>query len=108
MPTNYYHNRRGGHCPGHVRDTFLAALEAYRQWEGGEPEPLVEFEVKYEPRPIPISKACGLVWNCSDTLPGYACRTLEEIGLSEDVRSWTYGAAARAMHTTIMKIAQAA
>jgi hypothetical protein len=24
MRTTYYANRRGGHCPGHVRDTFLA------------------------------------------------------------------------------------
>jgi hypothetical protein len=54
MRTTYYQNRRGGHCPGHVRDTFLAALELYRDWNPGEPEPVVDFEVNYEPRPIPI------------------------------------------------------
>lgn len=36
MPATYYGNRRGGHCPGHVRDTFLAALDAYSAWESGE------------------------------------------------------------------------
>lgn len=44
--------------PGHVRDTFLAALDAYAFWGTGEPEPLVEFEIGYDSRDIPISKAC--------------------------------------------------
>jgi hypothetical protein len=93
--TTYHHNARGGHCPGHIRDAFLNALEAYAAWNDGEPEPLVELEVNYEPTLIPISKACGLVWNCSDILPSDARDTLEDVGL--DVKRWTYAAAARAM-----------
>jgi hypothetical protein len=101
MPTHHYGNRRGGHCPGHIRDAFLAALDAYQQWEDGEPEPTVEFEVNYEPQPIAISKACGLVWNCSDILPNDAWQILEDTDLIETVGRRTYGAAARAMHARI-------
>ena len=90
-----YRTGRGGHAPGHVRDAFLSAVEAYTGWRGIGPEPLVEFEVNYEPRPIPISKVCGLVWNCSDILPGDAWNAL----IDHDIRPGrrTYAAAARAM-----------
>ena len=105
MPTTTYaRNRRGGHCKGHVRETFFRALEAFVAWDGEEPEPSVEFEINYEPRPISISKACGLVWNCSDILPGLAQPDLEQAGFIEDMRSWTYGAAARAMYARIQEI----
>lgn len=57
--TSYSFNRRGGHAKGHVRDTFLDALEAYDGWDGEQPEPTVEFEVRYEPGQISISAAAG-------------------------------------------------
>jgi hypothetical protein len=85
----------GGHAPGHVRDAFLSAIEAYADWNGIGPEPTVEFEVHYEPRPIPISKACGLVWNCTDILPGGAWDEL--IGNDVLPGRRTYAAAARAL-----------
>jgi hypothetical protein len=59
-----------GHAPGHVRETALAAFDAWLNWNSGEPEPTVEFEVSYEPCEIPISKALGMVWNCIDIVPG--------------------------------------
>jgi hypothetical protein len=97
MQTTYSNNARGGHCPSHVRDTFLAALDAYLAWEDGEPEPTVEFQVRFEPRPIPISKAAKLVWNCSDILPSNAVATLELTGLDQRVGRRTYASAARAL-----------
>jgi hypothetical protein len=97
MRTTYHHNRRGGHCPGHVRETFLAALDAYAEWASGEPEPTVDFEVKYVPRAIPISKAAGLVWSCSDILPSDAVSTIEETDLAALMQSCTYASAARAL-----------
>jgi len=69
-PINFRVRLLGGHAPGHVRDAFLAAIEAFYHWDDGEPEPTVPFEINYEPVEIPISKACGLVWNCTDILPG--------------------------------------
>jgi hypothetical protein len=101
MPkTTYYANRRGGHCPGHVRDTFLAALDAYSEWHPGEHEPLVEFEVNHQQRQIPISKACGLVWNCSDILPGDSVDELDD-DIKEEIRHRTYGAVARAIYARL-------
>ena len=96
MHTSYYRNRRGGHCPGHVRETFCEAIEAFCSWNDREPEPTVEFEVRYVPRPISLTQACGLVWNCTDFLPGDVVDMLMEAGL--DLKRGTYAAAARAMH----------
>jgi hypothetical protein len=97
MRTTYYANRRGGHCPGHVRDTFLAAIDAYIDWQDDGPEPTVEFEVGYVPRQIPISRACGLVWNCSDTLDSDVWRQLEDLDIRSEMNTRTYAAAARAL-----------
>jgi hypothetical protein len=49
---------------------FIDALHAFEAWKTGDPEPTVVLEVRYEPRRIPISKACGIMWNCTDILPG--------------------------------------
>jgi hypothetical protein len=95
MPANYNLRRRNGHYGGHVRDMFLEAVEVFHDWEDGKPEPTVNFEVHYEPRQITISKACGLLWNCSDILPRQAVDTLEWCGIYLDRR--TYASAARAM-----------
>ena len=89
----------GGHAPGHVRDTFLQALEAYLQWENGDPEPKVTYEVRYEPQEISISEACGLVWNCTDIVPSLAFGTLEDCGI--ECSRQTYAAAARALKFAI-------
>jgi hypothetical protein len=87
-----YRSGNGGHSPGHVRDTFLSAIEAYLAWEQSEPEPTVDFD---EARPITISQACEMVWNCSDILPSGAVDSLDQCGLELSRR--TYAAAARAL-----------
>jgi hypothetical protein len=89
-----------GHAPGHLRATFLAAIESYLAWRRG-PEPTVPFEVRYVPQQITISQACGKVWNCSDVLPSEYLRALEATGLT--VRWGTFASAARAMHAAIRR-----
>lgn len=84
-----------GHAPGHVRDCFCNAIEPFAEWKDGEPEPTVEFEVNHVPHLISISKACGLVWNCTDILPGFYARWLEDLGV--EFKCQTYAAAAHAM-----------
>jgi hypothetical protein len=93
---------RNGHAPGHVRDTFLAAIEAFVAWKPGEPEPTVEYEIGYVPHRISISRACGLVWNCTDIVPGSTFDWLQEhlsgaLGDEPAIRRRTYAACARAM-----------
>lgn len=100
-----YRSGNGGHAPGHVRDTFLSAIEAFREWEPETPEPTVEFEVNFEPRKITISKACGLVWNCSDVLPRLAVYELECCGV--ELSRCTYAAATRALRIEIENSAPA-
>jgi hypothetical protein len=90
---------RRGHAPGHVRECFCNAIDAFADWNDGEPEPTVEFEVNYIPRPITISKACGLVWNCTDTLPSLAVSQLGDVGV--EFKCQTYAAAAHAMLASI-------
>jgi hypothetical protein len=95
----YYKNGNGGHSPGHVRDMFLSAIATFEAWPENAPEPTVDLEVHNEQRPISLTRACGMVWNCSDTLPGDAFDTLIACGLELNRR--TYAAAARAMSAGI-------
>jgi hypothetical protein len=86
---------RNGHAPGHVRDTAQAAFEAWLEWDGSESEPTVEYEIHYEPHDIPISRACMLVWNCTDIVSGDLVDALVAEGL--DLKRRTYAACARAI-----------
>jgi hypothetical protein len=65
-----------GHAPGHIRDTFLEAVEAYANWEPGSTAPTVTREINYVPHEIGLADACRLVWNCTDVLPGDAYNIL--------------------------------
>ncbi|WP_018263350.1 hypothetical protein [Methylobacterium sp. WSM2598] len=70
-----YTPARGGHAPGDIRDAFLEAIEAFEAWEDDEPEPTVEVRE----RQMTIREVCGLLWNCSDTMPGLERRQLEAL-----------------------------
>jgi hypothetical protein len=83
-----------GHAPGHVRDAFLTAFEVLDEWHGTGREPLVDFEINYEPVQITIGQACYLVSGCTDILPGGIRDQLEDFGL----KMGTYSAGAKAMH----------
>ena len=104
--SNYAHNRHGGHAPGHVRDTFLAAVDAFAAWEDYEPEPTVELEIHYRPVTITVSQACGLLWNCSDILPNLVVSQLVDCNVT--ITRVTYAAAARALRQRILEVLSAA
>jgi len=62
---------------------------------------MVEYEIGYQPRLISISQAMGLVWNCTDIVPGGLFDALQDTAQS-NLRSFepvvkrrTYGACAR-------------
>lgn len=95
---------RNGHAPGHFRDTFLAAVEAFTSWKHGEPEPTVQHEIRYEAHAVPISRACGLLWNCTDIMPAWELKELRGAGL--DIGLNTYAACARAMLRAIQGTSQ--
>ena len=60
---------RGGHAPGHLRAAFLDWVEF-----GCVLERLVA--VGDDDVPRDIRWLIGRLWNCPDTLPGWACRDL--------------------------------
>lgn len=62
---------RGGHAPGHLRDELVEIIET-----GGR-------------SPERMQRITGLLWNCTDCLPGDNC---EELDIP---RGSTYAAAAR-------------
>jgi hypothetical protein len=107
-------NLKYGHAPGHVRETACEAFEAFCGWNLRGPEPTVTYEINYIPRQIPISRACGLVWNCTDILGGDLYHRVQESleYLSNQVRAdrdWrmrhsTYGAAAQAILGAIKEL----
>jgi hypothetical protein len=90
---------RHGHAPGHVRDAFDAAVEAFVEWKNGSSEPFVDFEINYVPHAIPISRVCAMLWNCNDIIPGLLFDELVGSGL--DIKRRTYAACARAIHAEI-------
>jgi hypothetical protein len=96
---------RFGHGPGHVRDTACDAFRAWLDWDGEGAEPTVEYEIQYVPQPISISKACGLVWNCTDIVPGHLVDALIGDGLL-DIKRRTYAACARAIHEDVNRRVQ--
>jgi hypothetical protein len=77
----------------------LDAFQAWMDWDGTSPEPTVELEINYAPNQITISRACSLVWNCNDIVPGLHFNdlesTLESVG--QPVKRQTYGACAQAI-----------
>lgn len=91
---------RSGHAPGHVREAFLNAAHSFMSWQPGTPEPTVDFEVGYVPRQIPLSKLCGLLWNCTDIMPGIS---FSELSDAMDIKRQTYAACARAMLAAIKR-----
>jgi hypothetical protein len=93
---------RHGHAPGHVRDTFCSAINAFLEWEPDDPEPMVAHEVNYEPQLIPISRACTLLWNCTDIVPGPDFQRLREDAQLQ-MKMRTYAACARAMYAAILQ-----
>jgi hypothetical protein len=97
---------RHGHAPGHVRETALAAFEAWLDWDGKGAEPTVEYEIHYEPHDIPISRACKLVWNCTDIVPGEVFDELTR-GTYLEIKRQTYAACARAIIDDIKRQAVA-
>src|SRR5258706_15004075 len=52
--------------------------------------------MRYRTRSISFADACGLVWGCTDILPGHVFRTLTE-DVELDIKRQTYAAAAHAM-----------
>ena len=88
---------RSRHAPGHIRETFLEAVCAYHDGLfGGESPPTVTLEINYEPHPISVAKACGLVWNCTDILPRHVVTILRD-DCELPLRRHTYAAAAQAI-----------
>jgi len=91
---------RSGHLPGQHRAAFLEAVETFCAWDSKDPAPTVSFEARYKSRKISLSKACGLVWNCSDILPDSVFRdvvALCEFAGVPTPQIRTYAAAARAL-----------
>jgi hypothetical protein len=84
-----------GHLPGHFRDTFGQAIDAFIAGGPGGPLPLVPYEIRYRERLISIAEAC-LVWHCTDILPGFTFAGLQDC-LSVAPASQTYAAAAHAL-----------
>ena len=68
----YYENgREGGSLPLNIREVFHDAVESFVHWHYYTipecPEPTTWLDEDHGE--ITISRACGLVWNCTNVLP---------------------------------------
>ena len=59
----HYKASRGGHAPDQVREPF-------DEWAGSGMESKT---VEYDGQPMPYKKLLGMLWNCTDALPGETC-----------------------------------
>jgi hypothetical protein len=55
---------RNGHAPGHVRETFCNAIEAFMAWNDSGPEPTVECEDCYGKQHENRTSIAGAVGLC--------------------------------------------
>ncbi|MGH7096657.1 MAG: hypothetical protein ACREE4_03220 [Stellaceae bacterium] len=100
---SFYTAARGGHAPSDLRRAFCAALDAFREWEDGAAEPTIEVRE----RDLPISEVCGLLWNCSDILPGSSGYTMQLCDDGNLPQRRTYAAAARWLKNCIAEFGSA-
>ena len=87
----------GGHAPGDVRESFVESVQAYLDWDDGDPEPMVELR---EHAAVPISRICGILWNCTDTMPGNLCAELKGLDGPID-HGGTYAQGARFLRSMV-------
>ena len=92
-----YRPARGGHAPGHLREAFGNAVEAYDAWRPGEPEPVVEIDGEQHT----VGKVFGLLWCCTDILPGHLVGMVND-QLGDNLGLHTYAAAARALKAKLI------
>jgi hypothetical protein len=65
-PINYK-AARGGHAPDYVRKPFDEWADAGMESE----------TVEYDGQPVPYKKLLGMLWNCTDAMPGETCAALD-------------------------------
>ena len=90
---SHYQPPRGGHAPDDVREAFREAIDAVLEWQEGHPAPSVELRERH----VPVSAICGLLWNCSDTLPGFTELELNRLAPDGQEHFETYAVGARAL-----------
>jgi hypothetical protein len=100
-----YQPGRGGHAPGHLHDAFCAAVDAYEDWEDGQPVPTVgvgDLDV-----PMQVDAVFGLLWNCRDIMPSMLCQQIDNLlPYPENCGAGsTYAQGARHMKHLIVKAA---
>jgi len=62
-----YEASRGGHAPDHVREPFDEWADAGMKSE----------TVEYYGQSLPYKKLLGMLWNCTDAMPGETCDALD-------------------------------
>jgi hypothetical protein len=100
---NVYQPRLGGHAPGHLRDAFALAVEAYEAWNDGSAEPTVL--VGHEEIPMKIGAVAGLLCNCTDIMGSFMCRDIDDLlPAGDECRSGsTYAIGARHLKKLVGK-----
>jgi hypothetical protein len=79
----------------HVRDAAIEAFLAWPWWNGEPPEPTVLCQGSRQMQELTLSRACGLVWSCTCTVPNEVIERLRLVGL--EIKGNTYAACARAV-----------
>ena len=96
-----YSPSRGGHAPGDLREAFADAVDAFEAWGGSDPGPTIEVRGVR----LTVSAICGLLWNCSDTMPSPMSEQLNDLTKwpRDRSRGNTYAVGARLLKSFVTR-----
>jgi hypothetical protein len=91
MAKKKYNPSRGGHAPGHLREVFNEFLLLMLRKKIGLN---TKFKLNSQTE-ITVDKICGLLWNCTDVLPGDSFDIAQDLPPDDALMADTYAAATR-------------
>jgi hypothetical protein len=93
---NYENGRNGGNLPLYIREVFHDAVESFVYWHFFDAPDCPELKVWLDDDhgEITLSRACGLVWNCTNLLPMDVKIRIDSIA-GEQMKGLTYAIGAR-------------
>ena len=78
--------------PADYHDAFARAWFAFRAWREGAPAPVITIRGM----PASIDRICGLLWRCSDVMPGSLSEAMSQFAPpGRPLQYFTYASGAR-------------
>jgi hypothetical protein len=92
-----YYPSRGGHAPGYLREVFDKFLLLMLRKKIS-----LNTKLKIDSgTELTVAEICGLLWNCTDTLPGDSWDIAQDLPPDDVLMNNTYAAATRRLKKSL-------